>query len=128
MLDLAGAETAAETPEAAVPEAAVPEAAVPEAAVPAAQQTAVPEPSEVQTEERAVPQEAKTDMQAKTLYMFSDMEGCQISNSDKEENSIAMCHPKFYSKLDEMMENNKNMHVAFLGDYFDAIILAKDSK
>jgi len=119
MLDLAGAETAAETPEAAVPEAAVPEAAVPEAAVPAAQQTAVPEPSEVQTEERAVPQEAKTDMQAKTLYMFSDMEGCQISNSDKEENSIAMCHPKFYSKLDEMMENNKNMHVAFLGDYFD---------
>lgn len=64
----------------------------------------------------AMPAEAET---AKTLYMFSDMEGCQISNSDKEENSIAMCDPLFYSKLDEMMKNKPNMHVAFLGDYFD---------
>ena len=72
-----------------------------------------PEPFPVQAESET----------AKTLYMFSDMEGCQISNSDKEENtkenSIAMCDEKFYSKLDEMMKNKPNMHVAFLGDYFD---------
>jgi hypothetical protein len=87
----------------------------------AAETAAMSEPSEVQTEERAVPQEAKTDMQAKTLYMFSDMEGCQVldRSGNPNSNSIAMCDPGFYNKLDEMMENNKNMHVAFLGDYFD---------
>jgi len=87
----------------------------------AAETAAMSEPSEVQTEERAVPQEAKTDMQAKTLYMFSDMEGCQVldRSGNPNSNSIAMCDSKFYSKLDEMMNGNKNMHVAFLGDYFD---------
>ena len=71
-----------------------------------------------ETPEQETPVQAEAES-AKTLYMFSDMEGCQISNSDKEKNSIAMCDPQFYSKLDEMMKNNSNMHVAFLGDYFD---------
>ena len=70
-----------------------------------------------QTEERA---EAES---AKTLYMFSDMEGCQVLDmkNNPNSNSIAMCDPGFYNKLDEMMgkAENKNMHVAFLGDYFD---------
>lgn len=70
-----------------------------------------------QMSDAAMPAEAES---AKTLYMFSDMEGCQVldRNGTPISNSIAMCDPKFYSKLDEMM-NNKNMHVAFLGDYFD---------
>jgi hypothetical protein len=74
-----------------------------------------PEPFPVQAEAEA---EAET---AKTLYMFSDMEGCQVldRNGNPNSNSIAMCDPLFYSKLDEMMTKNSNMHVAFLGDYFD---------
>jgi len=79
-------------------------------------QSSVPDAMPVQ-EQSAVPAEAKT------LYMFSDMEGCQVldRSGNPNSNSIAMCDPKFYSKLDEMMgkEENKNMHVAFLGDYFD---------
>ena len=77
-------------------------------------QAAVPEQQQMSAEAEA---EAET---AKTLYMFSDMEGCQVldRNGNPISNSTAMCDPQFYSKLDEMM-NNSNMHVAFLGDYFD---------
>jgi hypothetical protein len=90
-------------------------------AVPAQPDLAAAQPDLAAAKTQLSEDKAKTDMQAKTLYMFSDMEGCQISNSDKEENSTAMCDPKFYNKLYEMMgeEKNKNMHVAFLGDYFD---------
>jgi len=58
---------------------------------------------------------------AKTLYMFSDMEGCQVlDNKNKpNSNSVAMCDPGFYSKLYKMMGTTSNMYVAFLGDYFD---------
>jgi len=57
----------------------------------------------------------------KTLYMFSDMEGCQTVNRDGTQNfnSIAMCKPGFYDILIKMMERDKGIHVAFLGDYFD---------
>lgn len=79
-------------------------------------QAAVPEQQQMSA--AAVQAEAET---AKTLYMFSDMEGCQVldRNGNPISNSTAMCDPQFYSKLDEMMKNNSNMHVAFLGDYFD---------
>jgi len=75
------------------------------------QETPVPE-------QQQMPEQAET---AKTLYMFSDMEGCQVldRNGDPISNSIAMCDPQFYSKLYEMMDKNQHMHVAFLGDYFD---------
>jgi len=94
------------------------------AAVQSAQQTEtqLSEQTETQTETQLSEQDkAKTDMQAKTLYMFSDMEGCQVldRSGNPNSNSIAMCDSKFYSKLDEMMNGNENMHVAFLGDYFD---------
>jgi hypothetical protein len=51
----------------------------------------------------------------KKLYMFSDIEGCQ---NDTKDQSHALCKPEFYDKIAKMLED-KNVHVAFLGDYFD---------
>ena len=51
----------------------------------------------------------------KKLYMFSDIEGCQ---NDTKDQSPALCKPEFYDKIAEMLKD-KNVHVAFLGDYFD---------
>lgn len=81
-------------------------------------ETPVTEQSEQMETPVPVPAEEES---AKTLYMFSDMEGCQVldRSGNPNSNSIAMCDPLFYSKLDEMMTKNSNMHVAFLGDYFD---------
>jgi hypothetical protein len=52
----------------------------------------------------------------KKLLMFSDIEGCQADG--KYPQSTALCKPEFYAKIAEMLED-KNVHVAFLGDYFD---------
>jgi hypothetical protein len=51
----------------------------------------------------------------KKLYMFSDIEGCQ---NDTKDQSSALCKPEFYTKIAEMLKD-PNVHVAFLGDYFD---------
>jgi hypothetical protein len=51
----------------------------------------------------------------KKLYMFSDIEGCQ---NDTKDQSHALCKPEFYTKIAKMLDD-KNVHVAFLGDYFD---------
>jgi hypothetical protein len=51
----------------------------------------------------------------KKLYMFSDIEGCQ---NDTKDQSDALCKPEFYAKIAEMLID-PNVHVAFLGDYFD---------
>jgi len=56
----------------------------------------------------------------KKILMFSDIEGCQAS-SDKQ--SGFLCSEGFYDKLDKMLDPEKggdpNLHIAFLGDYFD---------
>jgi hypothetical protein len=82
--------------------------------------TAEDMPTTQMPEQQQMPAEADS---AKTLYMFSDIEGCQVLDRNGTQlpfsNSIAMCDPQFYSKLEKMMENKPNMHVAFLGDYFD---------
>jgi len=93
------------------------------------QQQQMPVQTEEMSDAAAVPEQQQMLVQAeaeeesaKTLYMFSDMEGCQVLDvvtNESNSNSIAMCDPQFYSKLDEMMTKNSNMHVAFLGDYFD---------
>jgi len=52
----------------------------------------------------------------KKLLMFSDIEGCQADG--KYPQSTALCKPEFYDKIAEMLKDT-NLHVAFLGDYFD---------
>ena len=50
------------------------------------------------------------------LYMISDSEGCM---NDKNNQSTAMCDPKFFEHITNLMTNNNKMKFAFLGDYFD---------
>ena len=56
-------------------------------------------------------------------YLFiSDIEGCEkIGRFNKDPQNTTMCDPEFYSTLHKEMNKPKkrNMHVCFLGDYFD---------
>lgn len=51
------------------------------------------------------------------LLMFSDIEGCQ--QDEKHPQSTSLCSPEFYEKIRSMMIEDRTLHVAFLGDYFD---------
>ena len=63
----------------------------------------------------------------KKILMFSDIEGCQKFNlvGGREgakgtfEQSGFLCKPAFYQIISEKLKNDDNLHVAFLGDYFD---------
>jgi hypothetical protein len=59
----------------------------------------------------------------KKLLMFSDIEGCQASPDKNLEQSKFLCSESFYDKLGKMLDPEKggdsNLHIAFLGDYFD---------
>jgi hypothetical protein len=60
----------------------------------------------------------------KKILMFSDIEGCQQKPGDeKSKQSKVLCSNSFYTNLDDMLDPEKggdpNLHVAFLGDYFD---------
>ena len=55
------------------------------------------------------------------LLMFSDIEGCQASPGKQ---SSFLCSDAFYNKIADMLDPEKkggdpNLHIAFLGDYFD---------
>jgi hypothetical protein len=50
------------------------------------------------------------------LLMFSDIEGCQ---ADPGEQSTFLCSTPFYDEIARMLQNDRNLEVAFLGDYFD---------
>ena len=50
------------------------------------------------------------------LYMISDSEGCM---NDENNQSTAMCDPKFFEHITNLMTKNDKMKFAFLGDYFD---------
>lgn len=54
-------------------------------------------------------------------YLFiSDIEGCEkIGRFNKQPQNTTMCDPAFYLTLHEKLVANKNLHVCFLGDYFD---------
>jgi hypothetical protein len=60
----------------------------------------------------------------KKLLMFSDIEGCQASPGKQ---SKFLCSKGFYDKLGEMLGGDPNLHIAFLGDYFDQGMLVYDS-
>jgi hypothetical protein len=51
------------------------------------------------------------------LLMFSDIEGCQADS--KYPQSTFLCSKPFYDKLVNMLDSDTNLHIAFLGDYFD---------
>ena len=51
------------------------------------------------------------------LLMFSDIEGCQADS--KYPQSTFLCSKTFYDKLVNMLDSDTNLHIAFLGDYFD---------
>ena len=67
----------------------------------------------------------------KKILMFSDIEGCQkwnlvakegvkgVLEQGKFEQSGFLCNPAFYQIISEKLKNDDNLHVAFLGDYFD---------
>ena len=60
----------------------------------------------------------------KKILMFSDIEGCQKWNlvgKDKGEfgQSSFLCKPAFYAEIKRRLDSDKNLHIAFLGDYFD---------
>lgn len=54
-------------------------------------------------------------------YLFiSDIEGCEkIGRFNKQPQNTTMCDPAFYLILHNKLVANKNLHVCFLGDYFD---------
>lgn len=54
-------------------------------------------------------------------YLFiSDIEGCEkIGRFNKQPQNTTMCDPEFYLTLHKEMKTKTNMHVCFLGDYFD---------
>lgn len=56
----------------------------------------------------------------KKILMFSDIEGCQASPGEQ---SSFLCSDTFYNKIADMLDPEKdgdpNLHIAFLGDYFD---------
>jgi hypothetical protein len=55
-----------------------------------------------------------------TILMFSDIEGCQARGNDKEpEQSSFLCGTPFYDEIARRLNKDKNLEVAFLGDYFD---------
>jgi len=58
------------------------------------------------------------------LLMFSDIEGCQkwnLAGSKKGEfeQSGFLCNPAFYTEMRKRLIADPNLHIAFLGDYFD---------
>ena len=64
------------------------------------------------------------------LLMFSDIEGCQASPGEQ---SKFLCSKGFYDKIADMLDpdpdkgGDANLHIAFLGDYFDQGMLVYDS-
>ena len=60
----------------------------------------------------------------KKILMFSDIEGCQKFNLAGSKNgeikqSGFLCNPAFYAEIKRRLDSDKNLHIAFLGDYFD---------
>ena len=58
------------------------------------------------------------------LLMFSDIEGCQKFNLAGPKSggilqSGFLCNPAFYAEIKRRLDSDKNLHIAFLGDYFD---------
>ena len=64
----------------------------------------------------------------KKILMFSDIEGCQASPGKQ---SSFLCSDAFYNKIADMLDPKKggdpNLHIAFLGDYFDQGMRVYDS-
>ena len=58
------------------------------------------------------------------IIMFSDIEGCQASPGKQ---SIFLCSKPFYDKIANMLNDDQNLDVAFLGDYFDQGMRVYDS-
>ena len=52
-----------------------------------------------------------------SILMFSDIEGCQADPVNPQ--TYTLCMPEFYDKIKNMLLENPNLEVAFLGDYFD---------
>lgn len=58
------------------------------------------------------------------IIMFSDIEGCQASPGNQ---STFLCSKPFYNKIANMLNDDQNLDVAFLGDYFDQGMRVYDS-
>jgi hypothetical protein len=54
-------------------------------------------------------------------YLFiSDLEGCEVQGRfNTTPQNTDMCQPEFYEQLKALLDTETDLHVCFLGDYFD---------
>jgi len=67
-------------------------------------------------EARAQQEMKSSEDGVKKILMFSDIEGCQ---ADPGEQSMFLCSTPFYDEIARRLQKDRNLEVAFLGDYFD---------